>query len=677
MEPPSSDGLEILSELPPRRPRPAGSSAAFAAVERQAAAHSSPARPAQLSNVIELSESEDEAPVQRAGRGGEDSDLEIEVLAGPSKPVKRARPALADPSSAASDDLPSATALWNSLAPKNAQPVARSLSMLVGTSASAGLGAAPLARARTLPTLNEFDDLPASAFSIPSGFSSSPASPPPAPPAPDKADPKGKGKRRMLFEKSDDPEPGDDLWADILGEPTPGKGAGKGKKKDEAPPKETARGKKRLYNAGSGSEDEAAAPAKKAASKAKPPRPSPPPDKQKKPPAAAPALSKTALKKQETADRMRLREANTLRAGDKKVSTAELTVHISGTAFCASDDEDSDDLYGPPAGGRKKGGKGKKKASPWVEISEGLRERLKLYDCDVECPEVPRRDLGCEGTMRWTRVCDRMWSEERRMFLPLADGERIVVEEDTRLIFLTATDLSLHIANSTLSTHIASIQSRLPPHVNLFILLYGLPSLFRDMERARQEAYRIQVRAASGDEAGAAAAQAKAKPAGIGQRQPSKDDLELEIMRMQVKSRCMIITVDKVNEAVDWLEQLSFDVGQKPYQRLKHSHIALLGTTDDSIKSGKDLQDTYIKMLASLPRCTEAVAKGIVAEYPTLRELYEGWAACRDEKERKDMLVGIGKGRNVDGTATHRLIGKTLSTTIYEVMTGRDPSVFL
>lgn len=34
----------------------------------------------------------------------------------------------------------------------------------------------------------------------------------------------------------------------------------------------------------------------------------------------------------------------------------------------------------------------------------------------------------------------------------------------------------------------------------------------------------------------------------------------------QIEARCMIVSVDKVSEAVDWLEQLTFDVGQKPYQ---------------------------------------------------------------------------------------------------------------
>jgi len=35
---------------------------------------------------------------------------------------------------------------------------------------------------------------------------------------------------------------------------------------------------------------------------------------------------------------------------------------------------------------------------------------------------------------------------------------------------------------------------------------------------------------------------------------------------MQVKSGCMIVSVDKVDEAVDWLEQISLDIGQKPFQ---------------------------------------------------------------------------------------------------------------
>lgn len=83
----------------------------------------------------------------------------------------------------------------------------------------------------------------------------------------------------------------------------------------------------------------------------------------------------------------------------------------------------------------------------------------------------------------------------------------------------------------------------------------------------------------------------------------------------------------------------------------------MLGTSEDKVVSGKDLQDTYIKMLASLPRVTEAIAKGIVAEYPTVRSLYEAYERCRDERERKEMLVGIG----VRPSCSHALCARLLS----------------
>lgn len=75
----------------------------------------------------------------------------------------------------------------------------------------------------------------------------------------------------------------------------------------------------------------------------------------------------------------------------------------------------------------------------------------------------------------------------------------------------------------------------------------------------------------------------------------------------------------------------------------------MLGTSEDKVVSGKDLEDTYLKMLASLPRVTDAIAKGIASEYPTIRSLYEGYERCCDERERKEMLVGIGVRWGVPG----------------------------
>lgn len=84
-----------------------------------------------------------------------------------------------------------------------------------------------------------------------------------------------------------------------------------------------------------------------------------------------------------------------------------------------------------------------------------------------------------------------------------------------------------------------------------------------------------------------------------------------------------------------------------PSSRHRMMHKTSLGTVDDNVISGKDLLDTYIKILASIKNVTEAVAKGIAKSYPTLRDLYEGWAALGSVKEKQLMLVGIGVSRTL------------------------------
>ncbi|GAA5892947.1 hypothetical protein JCM8208_004132 [Rhodotorula glutinis] len=747
MEPPSSDGLEVVE---PSRNRPLAPSSTRPHLDPRARSTSAAAQGArslaqQPSNIIELGDSsDDELPVAPGARSArlddEDEDDEVVIVGGSALDlVARTKRPFPDPSS--EDSLPAVNTLWGGVGPSGAragaQTVGRSASLLVGTStASTAARSLPLARAHTLAVLPDLSSPRLAPSSSPHGLpaplhraaahgfpSSSPAyhAPPFAPVA------KAKGKARAsepgsssLFRPDHDddldlvdirpavatradpqyrPAVEEDLWADILTSPgAEGKGKGRVKDKEveEGGRKKKGKGKARALDGetglGTGRKRSASAvavedgqegaldpgPQKKASRKTTSSTATsagPAPARAASTSTTTAGLSKTALKKLETADRVRLREANTLRAGDKKASTAELTMHVSGRAFLPDEvDADVDE----PSRKRPRKKAGAAKGSPWLDIVRDVRERLAAYACDVEEPDRAARsaeedvlgDLDVEGSVRWTRVCDRVWSDERRMFVPLRDGEHIVVEEDSRLVFLSALDLSTHVANSTLSSDLSSIQARLPPHVNLFVLVFGLGTLFRDMERARQEAYRNSVRGTGGEERAV-------KPAGIGERQPSKDELELALMRAQIESRCMIVSVDKASEAADWLEQLTFDVGQKPYQRLKHSHVALLGTSEDKVQSGKDLQDTYIKLLASLPKVTEPVAKGIVAEYPTLRELYEAWEACEGERERREMLVGIGKGRNLDGTATHRAIGKDLSATVYRIMTSRDPDMFI
>jgi len=120
---------------------------------------------------------------------------------------------------------------------------------------------------------------------------------------------------------------------------------------------------------------------------------------------------------------------------------AELTCHIDGLGLRP--------LPGPgdppPLPGQaafslplKRGAKAK--PSVWPEIAAGLSARMGPYSCRVEVGAEQGRkqghDLRSEGAVRWTRVCDRRWDDGRAEFVPLGQGNEVVVEEDSRLIFM-------------------------------------------------------------------------------------------------------------------------------------------------------------------------------------------------------------------------------------------------
>lgn len=152
------------------------------------------------------------------------------------------------------------------------------------------------------------------------------------------------------------------------------------------------------------------------------------------------AAKKAALEAEKEAKKL-LKAANTLRL-DRTVTLRELTAHFSGTAF--------DPLPVEPANaGNNNNNKGKKKArmpSPWLTIASLFKARMtdedgdeaddKLRGCAVQLPDEPRRDLGSEGAVRWTRLCTRKFNEELHRFVPLPHGKQLIVEEDVRVIFM-------------------------------------------------------------------------------------------------------------------------------------------------------------------------------------------------------------------------------------------------
>jgi len=54
-----------------------------------------------------------------------------------------------------------------------------------------------------------------------------------------------------------------------------------------------------------------------------------------------------------------------------------------------------------------------------------------------------------------------------------------------------------------------------------------------------------------------------------------------------------------------------------------------------------DATDTWLKMLQNIQKCTDAVAKAIVHEYPTFYTLYEAYTRCQSIEEAEMLLAPI------------------------------------
>ncbi|KAL8286450.1 hypothetical protein RQP46_004467 [Phenoliferia psychrophenolica] len=450
-----------------------------------------------------------------------------------------------------------------------------------------------------------------------------------------------KGKGKALVPSSDDAE---DPWDTM-----------------DARGAQTTRRKRPPGNDSDGDDDngkKAKQPAKKKA-----PRLSQDDKDDKKARAAAEKQVKLDQKATEAEAKKKLLKANNVQK-DRKQIVVEVTAHVAGTAFRSRGAGEGENDESLSAAERKKL-VAKRKEADWAEVSDGLKERLEEHQSKLKY-DGAGHDYNCVGSVRWTRECTKKWNDATSSYLPL-DGPAIIVEEDSRLLFFPASDILELINGKKLLSHIIFLKSRLPPGINLFLMICGVDALRRKALVLESAEYRNTVRA--GLNSGEASV-----PANIGDSRKLMEKIELELMRVQVRTKVFIVKVEKPAEAVDWIEQFTLDVGLKPYQRLKNMHIGLLGMSDDKIQSGKDHLDTMIKMIHTIKNVTESHGKGVVASYPTLRNLYESW---EDAADPKGMLVGIHRGHNLNGAATNRQIGAITSATVHRIFTSLNPDEFI
>ncbi|KAJ3206002.1 hypothetical protein HDU67_008517 [Dinochytrium kinnereticum] len=153
----------------------------------------------------------------------------------------------------------------------------------------------------------------------------------------------------------------------------------------------------------------------------------------------------------------------------------------------------------------------------------------------------------------------------------------------------------------------------------------------------------------------------------------SKEMFEMVFLWWQFQGYCFVYFVDKGDEFNKVFVSFTMSVGLIP-ERTRRNEQSFNLNFGDTVKSGKDIQDTWRRMIMEVKPCSEAAADAIIERYPTFRSLHEAYSRAASRREGETLLENLAVRRL---TGLPKRLGPTLSKKIYAVMMGVEESVVL
>ncbi|KAJ1864895.1 hypothetical protein LPJ78_003092 [Coemansia sp. RSA 989] len=260
-----------------------------------------------------------------------------------------------------------------------------------------------------------------------------------------------------------------------------------------------------------------------------------------------------------------------------------------------------------------------------------------------------RQEEGTGCGIWWEMKVRRSWDAEQKMYVPLAQPETqrvrstaMVVMKSERLVQL-AGDLGrlkrlLEIWRASLKT------------ARLLVCVLGLQKAVKKSAMQATQEFARQMRA-------------YIREGRQRERQEPRGDLEAAVLRMQVTCPWAgwVDCGDSEQALGQLLWQTTLDVGMAEHAQESGSDIAAL-----QVRSGTDLTDTWIRMLAQIPKVTPRVAQTIVCHYPTPCKLFAAWS----QQTLEDQKLLLSK---IPIPGSTRKLGAFLSARIHHILTERDP----
>ncbi|KAK5991911.1 Crossover junction endonuclease eme1-like protein [Cladobotryum mycophilum] len=271
-------------------------------------------------------------------------------------------------------------------------------------------------------------------------------------------------------------------------------------------------------------------------------------------------------------------------------------------------------------------------------------------------------DSPAGNAFKWRRKITSRFDEEMGRWEPIPLQ---IKTENHALIIITADELVELALNNGLDSNVNQTKEHFPGHEMVYIL-EGMNVWMRKNRNIRNRQFASVVRQG----ADAAVSQSRRRNR-ANEEHISEDLVEDAMLRLQVEHDILIHHTVTPLETAQWIVNFTQHISTIPYKKQRDEATSAAGFCMESgqVRTGDDVQDTYMRMLQEIARVTAPIAYGIAADFGSVSKLVNGLEGGGPMR-----LEGVRKSANKDGALSDRTVGQAVSKRIYKVFTGRDES---
>ncbi|RVD82457.1 uncharacterized protein DFL_006883 [Arthrobotrys flagrans] len=293
-------------------------------------------------------------------------------------------------------------------------------------------------------------------------------------------------------------------------------------------------------------------------------------------------------------------------------------------------------------------------SSDFYTSPTGIQLRALLKEIKVES-HAPF-DSPVPNIIKWRRVVTAEWDPDGDIFIPVP---RKIQNENHVLTVIQAKEfVALTNAPEELDLFVAKIKTAYPT-CKPIVLIEGLTKLISKSKSNQARAYAAQVRNRMREDGGRETARMDKAAQAV-----DEDNVEDALLKLQVVHGCLLCHTQDGMYTAESIGYYTQHISQIPYKHAKSvlNNAANFCMDVGQVPSGKNVEDTYNKMLQTVHMSTAGVASAIQSEYPSIQKLFRALMDGGEDILKDIRVVGKGNGRAI-GPAMSRKIARVLTGT--------------